>query len=100
MFVGMLNYKARLYGRHFGKIDRWFPSTRMCSDCGRVRKKLPLSVRKWTCPCGSTHDRDVKAAKKILAAGCAERVNACGDAVRPPLVVAAVDEAGTHRSAA
>jgi putative transposase len=100
MFLGMLDYKARLYGRHFGKIDRWFPSTRMCSDCGRVRQKLPLSVRKWTCPCGSVHDRDVNAAKNILAAGCAERVNDCGDAVRPPLVVAAVDEAGTHRSAA
>jgi putative transposase len=96
----MLNYKAKLYGRHFGKIDRWFPSTRMCSDCGRVRKKVPLSVRKWTCPCGSTHDRDVNAAKNILAAGRAESQNACGTSVRPPLQVAAGAEAGTHPSAA
>jgi putative transposase len=96
----MLDYKAKMYGRHFGRVDRWFPSTRMCSDCGRIGDKLPLNVREWTCPCGTTHDRDVNAAKNILAAGRAERLNACGDGVRPLLAVAAVGEAGTHRSAA
>jgi IS605 OrfB family transposase len=100
MFVNMLDYKARLYGRTFAKIDRWHPSTRTCSACGQLGDKLSLSVRTWTCPCGTTHDRDINAAKNILAAGRAERLNACRDGVRPGLALAAVDEAGTHRSAA
>jgi putative transposase len=100
MFVNMLDYKARLNGRTFGKIDRWYPSTRTCNQCGRVGDKLPLSVRSWTCPCGAVHDRDVNAAINILAAGRAERLNACGAEVRPPLAVAHGVEAGTHRSAA
>ncbi len=57
-FTGMLKYKAEKYGRRFGRVDRFFPSTRMCSDCGRINDKMPLDVRAWDCPCGSTHDRD------------------------------------------
>ena len=99
-FVAMLEYKAARHGRTFGKIDRWFPSSKLCSACGALRESMPLNVREWTCPCGAVHDRDVNAAKNILAAGRAERLNACGAGVRPGLVPAAGGEAGTHRGAA
>lgn len=71
-FVGMLGYKARRHGRTFGKVDRWFPSTRTCSTCGAIGDKKPLHVREWSCPCGVVHDRDINAAINILAAGRAE----------------------------
>lgn len=100
MFVNMLEYKAARYGRTFGKIDRWFPSSKLCSACGALQDTMPLNVREWTCPCGITHDRDHNAAKNVLAAGRAERINACGDQVRPAPVRAQVSEAGTHRSSA
>lgn len=77
----MLVYKAAWYGREVIAIDQWFPSTKTCSACGRVVEELPLNVRSWTCPCGAIHDRDVNAAKNILAAGLA--VAACGDGVSP-----------------
>jgi putative transposase len=99
-FVTMLEYKAARYGRGFAKVSRFFPSSRLCSACGAVADKMPLNVRSWTCPCGTVHDRDVNAAINILAAGRAERPNACGDQVRPPLAVAQVDEAGSLRGAA
>ena len=78
-FVGMLEYKAKWYGRTLIKVDRWFPSTQLCSNCNaRTGPKGDLSVRTWTCKnCGSKHDRDVNAARNILAAGLA--VTACGD---------------------
>ncbi|MFF4879342.1 RNA-guided endonuclease InsQ/TnpB family protein [Micromonospora sp. NPDC000668] len=95
-FTGMLEYKAVRYGRTFARVDRFFPSTRMCSDCGRINNKMTLNVRAWTCPCGSTHDRDVNAAINILAAGRAESLNACGAQVRP----APRREAGIHPHAA
>ncbi|MEU7909506.1 RNA-guided endonuclease InsQ/TnpB family protein [Microbispora bryophytorum] len=82
-FVSMLEYKAARYGRHFAKIDRWFPSSTMCSACGAIQPSMPLAVRSWTCPCGAVHDRDVNAAINILAAGRADRLNACGGTVRP-----------------
>lgn len=99
-FVAMLEYKAARYGRTFAKIDRWFPSSKLCSACASLADAMPLSVRSWACPCGAVHDRDVNAAINILAAGRADRLNACGDRVRPPLVVARVDEAGSLRGAA
>ncbi|WP_329083650.1 RNA-guided endonuclease InsQ/TnpB family protein [Streptosporangium sp. NBC_01469] len=99
-FVSMLEYKARRYGRHFAKIDRWFPSSKLCSVCGSIATSMPLNVRSWICPCGAVHDRDVNAAINILAAGRADRLNACGGDVRPPLAVADAREAGTHRSVA
>ncbi|MEU4827016.1 transposase [Actinomadura citrea] len=77
----MLEYKCAWYGRELVVIDRWFPSTKLCGNCGMVRVKLPLNVREWTCECGSVHDRDVNAARNILAAGLA--ASACGDALRP-----------------
>ncbi len=99
-FTGMLEYKAARYGRTFGRVDRFFPSTRMCSDCGRTNDKMALNVRSWTCPCGSTHDRDVNAAMNVLAAGRAESLNACGARVRPALVPAPRGEAGIRPDAA
>jgi putative transposase len=80
-FRTMLEYKADWYGRDLIAVDRWFPSSKLCSACGRLAEMVPLHVRSWTCPCGATHDRDVNAARNILAAGLA--VTACGDGVRP-----------------
>jgi putative transposase len=77
-----LEYKCAWYGRTFIKIDRWFPSSKRCGHCGYIVEKLPLNIREWDCPkCGTHHDRDVNAAKNILAAGLA--VNVCGATVRP-----------------
>ncbi|MGY1946679.1 RNA-guided endonuclease InsQ/TnpB family protein [Nocardia asiatica] len=81
-FRTMLEYKADWYGRTVVAIDRFYPSSKTCSTCGRINDEMPLQVREWTCPCGTSHDRDVNAAKNIRAAGLA--VLACGDGVRPP----------------
>ena len=81
-FLRQLKYKANWYGRELVGIDRWFPSSKRCSDCGYTMPKMPLNVRQWTCPeCGSTHDRDVNAARNVLAAGLA--VSARREAVSP-----------------
>jgi len=80
-FIRMLEEKAARYGRTFAKVDRFFPSTQLCSECGAVDGKKALSIREWTCRCGATHDRDHNAAKNILAAGRAERLNACGEPI-------------------
>ncbi|MFF3440279.1 RNA-guided endonuclease InsQ/TnpB family protein [Streptosporangium sp. NPDC002721] len=77
-FVAMLEYKAARSGRHFAKINRWFPSSKLCAACGIIATSMPLNVRSWTCTCGAAHDRDVNAAINILAAGQAERLNDCG----------------------
>jgi putative transposase len=77
----MLEYKCAWYGRELVVIDRFFPSSKLCGNCGTVRGKLPLNVREWTCACGTVHDRDINAARNILAAGPA--ASACGDGVRP-----------------
>ncbi|WP_066368528.1 RNA-guided endonuclease InsQ/TnpB family protein [Herbidospora mongoliensis] len=69
----MLEYKTAWYGRELVVVDRWFPSSKLCSACGTVRDRMPLNVRTWECACGAAHDRDVNAAKNILAAGLAER---------------------------
>lgn len=69
----MLEYKCAWYGRELVVIDRWFPSSKRCSECGVLREDMPLGVRTWTCPCGAVHDRDVNAARNILAVGLAER---------------------------
>jgi putative transposase len=93
--------KAARYGRTFGKIGRFEPTSQVCSACGVNDGPKPLLVREWTCAaCGTVHDRDVNAARNILALGRRERLNACGTGVRPPLTVAAGVEAGTRRSAA
>ncbi|MFD7258781.1 RNA-guided endonuclease InsQ/TnpB family protein [Streptomyces sp. NPDC059874] len=78
----MLEYKAAWYGRELIILDRWFPSTRMCSVCGTIVDEMPLNVREWMCTnCGTNHDRDGNAAVNLLAAGLA--VTACGAGARP-----------------
>lgn len=95
----MLEYKAHWYGRELLVVNQWFPSSKMCSNCGALQETLPLKVRTWVCDCGVTHDRDVNAARNILAAGLAERLNARGADVRPQgaSLSAAGDEAGISR---
>ena len=70
-FRRQLTYKAEWYGRKLVVIDRFYPSSQMCSACGTLWSGTKdLAVRKWTCPdCGTVHDRDVNAAKNILAEG-------------------------------
>jgi len=80
-FRQQLQYKADWYGRDVITVDRWFPSSKLCSVCGVLAATVPLHVRRWTCGCGVTHDRDVNAARNILAAGLA--VTVCGAGVRP-----------------
>ncbi|MFB4300481.1 RNA-guided endonuclease InsQ/TnpB family protein [Actinomadura sp. NTSP31] len=81
-FRSMLEYKAAWYGREVIAVDRWFPSSKLCSSCGTLHGRMPLSVREWTCDgCAATHDRDVNAARNLLAAGLA--VSVCGAGVRP-----------------
>ncbi|WP_207786137.1 RNA-guided endonuclease InsQ/TnpB family protein [Micromonospora globispora] len=99
-FVQMLEYKTVRYGRTFAKINRFTPTSQTCSTCGRIDGPKPLGVRSWNCPCGAVHDRDINAAINVLAAGCAERLNACGAQVRPAPVPAPRREAGIHPGAA
>ncbi|MEV0615977.1 RNA-guided endonuclease TnpB family protein [Nonomuraea sp. NPDC050404] len=80
-FRALLAYKAARHGRHLIVIDRWYPSSKTCSACGHLLAELALGTRTWQCPsCGTRHDRDVNAAKNILAAGLA--ATACGGDVR------------------
>ena len=76
-FTRFLEYKAARAGKAFIKCDRWYPSSKACSECGSICDKMPLDVRTWTCAhCGTHHDRDINAAinirdegVRILAAG-------------------------------
>jgi putative transposase len=80
-FRRQLQYKAARAGRRLMVIDRFYPSSKTCSACGHLLAALSLRTRAWQCSsCGTRHDRDVNAAKNILAAGLA--VSACGADVR------------------
>jgi putative transposase len=97
----LIGEKAGRYGRTFHKIGRFTPTSQTCSACGTNDGPKPLQVRNWQCgTCGAVHDRDVNAARNILAAGRAERLNACGGTVRPEATPAGPVETGTHRGAA
>jgi putative transposase len=100
-FRSLLDYKATWYGRTIVTVDRWYPSSKTCSTCGHLLATLSLGTRHWTCPaCGTRHDRDINAAKNILAAGLAARpdlgADACGADIRhggqPPVRSAAKQE--------
>src|ERR1035437_3085725 len=96
-FTGMLEYKARLYGREFHRIGRFEPTSQVCSACGVKDGPKPLHIRTWQCQaCGAWLDRDINAAVNVAkAAGLA--VTACGAQVRPgPRVLAQRSETGTH----
>jgi putative transposase len=99
--VRLIEEKAARYGRAFARIGRFEPTSQVCSACGVKDGPKPLHVREWQCgACGTVHDRDVNAAKNVLALGRRESLNACGGQVRPGRVLAPAGEAGTHRSAA
>ena len=69
-FARLLEYKCAGRGRTLVKVDRFYPSSKTCSVCGHRLDALSLSVRSWDCPsCGVHHDRDVNAARNILAEG-------------------------------
>ncbi|WP_312541077.1 IS200/IS605 family element RNA-guided endonuclease TnpB [Enterococcus sp.] len=69
-FVTKLQYKADWYGREIIKVDKWFPSSRLCSECGHKDGKKSLEIREWTCPiCHAHHDRDINASINILTEG-------------------------------
>lgn len=69
-FVAKLQYKANWYGREIIKIDKWFPSSQICSECGHKDGKKALNIRDWTCPiCHAHHDRDINASINILTEG-------------------------------
>ena len=92
-FRRQLEYKCARYGRDLIVIDRWYPSSKTCSACGHLLAELSLSTRHWTCPsCRARHDRDINAAKNILAAGRAVARNSPGDACG-----AGVRHSGTSR---
>jgi putative transposase len=101
-FMRIIAEKADHYGRTIHPVSRWLASSKTCSACGHVLDDLPLQIRQWSCPtCGVGHDLDHNAAKVILAAGRAERLNACGDQVSPPhRGEAQVDETGSIPTAA
>ncbi|MFJ1709635.1 RNA-guided endonuclease InsQ/TnpB family protein [Kitasatospora sp. NPDC088346] len=102
-FRRMLEEKAQRYGRHVGVIGRYEPTSQVCSACGVLDGPKPLAVREWTCgACGVLHDRDLNASRNILAAGRADRRNACGGPVGPGVAIprqARPVETGTHRNA-
>ena len=70
MFCTMLSYKARELGKVYQEIDRFYPSSKTCSNCGHKVESLPLDIRSWKCDsCGTTHDRDINAAINIMNEG-------------------------------
>lgn len=70
-FCRQLDYKTRWYGKQLVVIDRFYPSSKLCSCCGEKNEAVSdLSVREWVCPnCGTEHDRDINAANNILKEG-------------------------------
>jgi len=68
-FISFLEWKCKDKGKHFTKISRWFPSSKMCSECGTIKDELLLSERTFKCDCGFEIDRDINATRNIFKAG-------------------------------
>ena len=92
IFTNFLAYKLKCKGAKLVEIDRWFPSSKLCSNCLHQVSEMPLDVREWTCPhCGTHHDREGNAAINIRAEGIrmlkaeGSAVSALGGEVRPKL---------------
>jgi putative transposase len=90
-FVRQVEYKATWSFKHSVRVGRFFASTKLCSECGKVNVNVRLSDRTWLCKCGTQHDRDLNAARNILAegmrllaAGQTENQNARGEPVSLP----------------
>lgn len=100
-FRTLLDAKCSKYGRDFVVIDRWEPTSQVCSCCGHRGGKLDLSIREWIClNCEAVHDRDINAAVNIqVAGGHSETVNGHGGKVRPSAKKAHPSEVSTHRKA-
>mgnify|MGYP002777003780 CR=1 FL=1 len=91
-FINFLAYKLERKGAKLVEIDRWFPSSKLCSNCYFIIDGMPLEIRQWTCPhCGTHHDRDANAAINIRAEGIrmlkaeGSAVSAVGGEVRPKM---------------
>lgn len=91
-FRRQVEYKSTWHRKHLRVIDRFFPSSKLCGECGAVNQSLTLRDRAWVCGCGTVHDRDLNAAQNIkvegmrtipVAVGHTETQNACGEPVRP-----------------
>jgi len=92
-FRRQLEYKSIWHRKHLAVIDRFFPSSKLCGECGAINTELTLSDREWTCACGAVHDRDLNAARNIkreglslipiVAVGYPETKNARGACVSP-----------------
>ena len=72
-FKTMLEYKSEWYGKNISIIGRFEPSSKICSECGKINKELTLDMRKWECSCGINHDRDINAAKNIKKYGLRDK---------------------------
>ncbi len=92
-FLAKLEYKCRWYGAEYVKADRWFASSKLCSQCEWENKDLSLSQREWLCGgCGVLNDRDANAASNLAAwPGLSFPVTGRGDCVRPVLPAAACE---------
>lgn len=103
-FYSMLEYKCNWNDKQLVKIDRFFPSSKTCSNCGWINQDLTLSIREWTCPsCGEKHDRDFNASKNILKQGL-KKLSGSGiesDIKQKQVEALSIDESvkpETHRS--
>ena len=102
-FRRQLEYKAPLAGCHIITADKWYASSKLCSNCGCKNDHVVLGVQTWTCQnCHVTHDRDTNAAINLrkLALEYRERINACGDDVTPATALDVIKQELLHESAA
>jgi putative transposase len=98
-FVRMLGYKGEWYGCELVAVDRFFPSSKTCWQCGSVMKEMPLELREWDCPnCQAHHDRDVNAAKNLLNQATVGTTGSYADGVHVRPVTR--PQAGTQKSEA